>query len=163
MNTKSAIEAGIEGAKRLRMNGIRHMEKEEGVKKSLGLLERSETAMVGSNDESGHPHIKAMFKIESDGLKTIWFSTNTSSKRVAQFKQNPKASLYFYDAGQIAGLLLVGNMEVQLDAEIKERLWRDGWEAYYPLGVTDPDYCVLRFTALRGNYYQGLQNITFEI
>lgn len=163
MNTRSAIEAGLEGAKRLRMNGIRHMEKEEGINKSLDLLERSEIAMVGSNDESGHPHIKAMFKIESDGLQTIWFSTNTSSKRVSQFKQNPKASLYFYDAERTAGLLLVGNMEVQLDADSKARLWRDGWEAYYPLGVTDPDYCVLRFTTLWGNYYQGLQNITFEI
>ncbi|WP_429080695.1 hypothetical protein [Brassicibacter mesophilus] len=27
----------------------------------------------------------------------MWFSKNTSSKRVAQFKENPKASVYFTD------------------------------------------------------------------
>jgi general stress protein 26 len=163
MNTGSAIEAGIKSAKELLKNGITYMDKEEGTKKSLNLLERSEIAMVGSIDESGYPNIKAMFKIESEGLKTIWFSTNTSSRRVSQFKKNPKASVYFYDAGRFTGLLLVGNVEVLLDLESKERLWRDGWEVYYPLGIIDPDYCVLRFTANWGNYYEGLQNITFEI
>ena len=26
-------------------------------------------------------------------------------------------------------------------------IWRDGDEQYYPGGVTDPNYCVLKFTA----------------
>lgn len=163
MNSESAIEAGIRSAKQLLKNGIPPIDKETSIQESLDLLERSEIAMVGSTDENGYPHIKAMFKIESEGLKTIWFSTNTSSRRVSQFIQDPKASIYFYDAGRFAGLLLVGEIEVLQDAESKQRLWKEGWEVYYPLGVTDPDYCVLRFTANWGNYYRGLQNITFEI
>ncbi|MGJ7912950.1 pyridoxamine 5'-phosphate oxidase family protein [Neobacillus sp. LXY-1] len=112
---------------------------------------------------SGYPNIKAMFKIESNGLKTIWFSTNTSSKRVSQFTKNPKASVYFYDAKHFAGLLLVGEIEILLDLKYKKRFWREEREVYYPLGITDPDYCILRFTTNWGNYYRGLQNITFEI
>jgi general stress protein 26 len=42
-------------------------------------------------------------------------------------------------------------------------MWREGCEKYYPLGVTDPDYSVLRFTARWGNYYHGLANVTFEV
>lgn len=163
MKNGSAIEKGIESAKKLLTNGINHIDEEQGIKNSLDLLERSEIAMVGSNDENGYPNIKAMFKIESEGLKNIWFSTNTSSRRVNQFKKNPKASVYFYDPGRINGLLLVGDIEVQLDFESKKRLWREGWEVYYPLGISDSDYCVLKFTANWGNYYQGLQNLNFEI
>ncbi|WP_199613812.1 pyridoxamine 5'-phosphate oxidase family protein [Paenibacillus alkalitolerans] len=163
MNSESAIEAGIRSAKQLLVDGITPIDREVCIQESLDLLERSEIAMVGSTDENGYPHIKAMFKIESDKLKSIWFSTITSSRRVSQFIRNPKASVYFYDAGCIAGLLLVGEMEVLQDAESKERLWKEGWEVYYPLGVTDPDYCILRFTAKYGDYYRGLQNITFDI
>ena len=34
---------------------------------------------------------------------------------------------------------------------------------YYPEGVDDPDYCVLKFTAEKGNYYHGLKNTDFII
>ena len=42
-------------------------------------------------------------------------------------------------------------------------LWFGDAEKYYPLGVEDPDYSVLGFTAERSNYYHGLNNISFEI
>jgi len=42
-------------------------------------------------------------------------------------------------------------------------LWVEGAEIYYPLGVEDPDYSVLCFTARWGNYYEQLNNITFDL
>ncbi len=163
MNGHSIIESGVTGAKKLRQNGLQPIDPAVGKAKARELAERAEIAIVGSVDENGYPNSKAMFKIELEGVKTVYFSTNTSSRRVAQFLSNPKASVYFHDPARFIGLLLVGQMEVLLDAESKERLWRDGWEAYYPLGVADPDYTVLRFTAFRGNLYQGLQNVSFEV
>lgn len=43
--------------------------------------------------------------------------------------------------------MLVGNIEVLEDANIKKELWQISDKIYYPKGVTDPDYCVLKFTA----------------
>jgi len=119
--------------------------------------------MLGTNGDNGYPNIKAMFKMENEEMKTIWFSSNTSSKRVAQVIQNSKACVYFIDVKKVQGLMLVGNVEVLQDIESKKRLWRDGFERYYPLGVTDPDYSVLCFTAQWGNYYHALANVTFEL
>ncbi|PRX71871.1 general stress protein 26 [Cohnella sp. SGD-V74] len=163
MNPASLRQAGAEAAKRLVEEGLKPLGEKEAVEKSLALLARSEVVMVGSNDGSGYPNMKAMFKIESEGLSTIWFSTNTSSRRVAQFKKDPKASVYVFDPASFSGLLLVGEMEIMQDRATKRRFWQEGWEAYYPLGVTDEDYCVPRFTAKRGNFYQGLQNSDFEL
>lgn len=59
--------------------------------------------------------------------------------------------------------MLTGEIEVLSDIESKKRLWWDGCERFYPLGVEDPDYSVLRFIAKCGNYYQGLKNISFDI
>lgn len=139
------------------------MEKIEAVAKSLELVGRSTIVMVGSNGDGGHPNIKAMLKAESEGLKRIWFSTNTSSRRIAQFRRDPKSCLYFVDFTLWMGLMLVGRMEILQDPEIRQRLWHPGDEKYYPLGVNDPDYSVLRFTAAWGNYYHSLANVTFDV
>ncbi|MFD0717216.1 pyridoxamine 5'-phosphate oxidase family protein [Paenibacillus sp. GCM10027626] len=139
------------------------MDLESAIANSLSLLQRSTISMVGSNDSDGYPHIKGMYKIEAEGLKTIWFSTNTSSSRVSQFTLNPKASVYHFDSERVEGLLLIGQIEIMSDAKTKNRFWKNGWEVYYPLGADDPDYCMLKFTAHRGNYYHRLKNISFGL
>lgn len=133
------------------------------ISESLALVERSPIAMLGSVDANGFPNIKAMLNMEHEGLKTIWFSTNTASRRVGQLRLNPKACVYYVDQEQFKGLMLVGTIEILQDATSRQRLWRPGFEKYYPLGVDDPDYSVLRFTAEWGNYYHGLANLTFEV
>jgi general stress protein 26 len=139
------------------------MQKEEAIREALALASRSDIAMLGTNGDNGYPNIKAMIKMENEGLNRIWFSTNTSSKRVGQLIRNSKACVYFVDFEQWMGLILVGDVEVLQDMESRQRLWREGFERYYPLGVTDPDYSVLRFTAQWGNYYHALSNVTFEL
>lgn len=59
--------------------------------------------------------------------------------------------------------MLKGTMEVLEDAWAKELIWQDGDTMYYPLGVTDPDYCVLRFTAERGRFYQNFGSEDFAV
>lgn len=139
------------------------MEKEEAVQKALELANRSGIAMLGTNGDDGYPNIKAMIKVENEGLRTVWFSTNTSSRRVAQLLRDPKVCVYFVDFENWMGLMLVGDVEILQDQASRERLWHKGDEKYYPLGVTDPDYTVLRFTAQWGNFYHRLSNVTFEL
>ena len=59
--------------------------------------------------------------------------------------------------------MLKGMMEVLIDPEIKEAIWRVGDTVYYKLGVTDPDYCVLRFTAENGRRYCNFKSENFVI
>lgn len=137
------------------------MKEEEARSKALALVERSGIALVGSNSGDGYPWIKAMLKMETEDLTTVWFSTNTASKRVSQFRDDRRACVYFVDFSDWMGLMLLGEMELLTDRPSRERLWRDGYERYYPLGVEDPDYTVLRFTAESANYYHQLDNLSF--
>jgi general stress protein 26 len=61
------------------------------------------------------------------------------------------------------GVMLMGSMEVLLDSASKEMIWQSGDEMYYPQGVTDPDYCVLKFTAHAGRYYSNFSSFSFGI
>lgn len=139
------------------------MTQDEATKQALSLIDNSRITVVACNGQDGYPLTKAMFKVENEGLKVIWLSTNTSSQRVAAFRKDPRASLYFMDTESVKGLMLVGKMEILTDIESRKRLWSDGCERYYPQGVTDPDYSVLRFTASWGRYYHHLETATFDI
>ncbi|MCL2080465.1 MAG: pyridoxamine 5'-phosphate oxidase family protein [Oscillospiraceae bacterium] len=129
----------------------------------IKLRKNSKFAYVGSVSEEGFPQIKCMFTIKSDDTQTHYFSTNTSSKRVAQFLSNPKASVYYCNELMFKGAMFTGTMEVCKDRETKERFWNKGDEKYYPKGVDDEDYCILKFTAESVNYYHGLANTTLSI
>ncbi len=132
----------------------------------VSFIKKQKTAIIASIDKNGFPNQKAMLKPrKSQGVKVFYFSTNTSSMRVAQYRDNPKASIYFFHKGLIKyeGVMLIGNMEVLEDATIKEELWQIGDKIFYSKGVTDPDYCVLKFTAQEGRYYSDLKTESFTI
>lgn len=59
--------------------------------------------------------------------------------------------------------MLRGTMEVLTGQEVKKEIWQEGDEMYYPEGVTDPDYCVLKFKAQDGRYYSNFESEDFLI
>ncbi|MBS6838793.1 pyridoxamine 5'-phosphate oxidase family protein [Monoglobus pectinilyticus] len=133
--------------------------------KTIGnLIDKQGVSYIASISEDGFPNIKAMLAPRKRiGIKEFYFTTNTSSMRAAQYRKNPNASIYFCDKRFFRGVMLVGSMEVLEDSENKEMIWREGDTMYYPLGVTDPDYCVLKFAATGGRYYSNFKSETFEI
>ena len=60
-------------------------------------------------------------------------------------------------------MMLRGTMKVLTDAKSKEMIWREGDEQYYPGGVTDPNYCVLKFTTTDGRFYSDFYPRSFVI
>ena len=128
------------------------------------LIDHQPTAFIASVDADGYPAIKAMLAPRKrEGLKRFWFTTNTSSMRVAQYRKNPKAAVYFCDQRYFRGVMLRGRMEVCEDPATKQQIWREGDTQYYPKGPTDPDYCVLKFTATKGRYYSAFKSEEFTV
>jgi general stress protein 26 len=128
------------------------------------IIDKQKICHLSSVDGDGYPNIKAMLRPRKrDGIKHTYLSTNTSSMKVAAFRENPKACLYFTDSRFYRGVMLIGTVEVMEDSAHKEMIWERGDTMYYPQGVTDPDYCVLRFTATKGRYYNKLKSEDFEI
>jgi len=130
----------------------------------IKVIDNAGVSIISSIDEFGFPNTKAMLPArERNGIKEFYFTTNTSSLRVDQYKKNNKACLYFYNKRFIQGVMIVGEMKVLEDQEIKNRIWRDGDDMYYPLGVTDPDYCVLKFIGHKIRTYHDFKKETLEI
>lgn len=129
----------------------------------IEFIQNQKVAFIASVDEDGFPNMKAMFVPRKIDGNYFYFTTNTSSMRSQQYMTNPKASIYFYNKGRFKyeGLMLTGTMEVLQDNDIKQEIWQAGDTIYYSQGVTDPDYCVLKFTAIKGRYYSSLKSESF--
>jgi general stress protein 26 len=128
------------------------------------LIDNASVSIISSIDEDGYPNTKAMLPPRKrEGIQHIYFTTNTSSMRVGQYLNNPKACVYFFDKRFYKGVMLKGTMEILQDNASKEMIWKPGDEMYYPKGVTDPDYCVLRFTAYSGRYYSNFKSKNFGV
>jgi len=128
------------------------------------LIDKQGVSFIGSVGSDGFPNMKAMLPPRKrEGINFFWFTTNTSSRRVAQYRKNPKACIYFFDKRFFRGVMLQGTMEVLEDAASKKMIWQDGDTMYYSGGVTDPDYCVLKFSARSGRYYSNFSSEDFVV
>jgi general stress protein 26 len=136
------------------------------LKKIEKFIRKQKVSFICSVDSDNYPNVKAMLKPRKiNGINEFYFSTNTSSMRVKQYLDNPNACIYFYHKGLIkyVGVMLKGKMEVLKDQESKNMIWKKFDKMFYKQGVTDPDYCVLKFTAESGRYYCDLKTESFEI
>jgi len=132
------------------------------VDRHIKRLLKKKIAFVGS-ESGGRPFIKAMLVSEREGSNVFYFDTNSSSARVEQWKENPNACVYFSKNSLpiYRGVILNGVMEIIDDFEIKKRHWNMFSNIYYKGGITDPDYCILKFTAESGRYYARLKSENF--
>jgi general stress protein 26 len=99
--------------------------------------------MLNLRDKEQYPNQVRLFETHQGDLM-IYCSTNTSSGKIRQIKANPRVSVYYCNPAKFHGAMLRGDIEIVDDSELRQALWNDGWEMYYPGGPDDPDHTVLR-------------------
>ncbi|MBR3103354.1 MAG: pyridoxamine 5'-phosphate oxidase family protein [Lachnospiraceae bacterium] len=136
----------------------------DDMKDVISIIERSEAAYFASVDEEGRPEIRALLNlcnpkkyksligkalVQNGEKLELYFTTNTSSKKVARIRNNPNVALYFCEPEKFRGICVSGTVEEVTDQALKESFWQTGWRIYYHLGKTDPDYTVLKVTSTK--------------
>ncbi len=120
----------------------------------MRLIDRSLFATLGYIGADGSPAARRVFCVWHRGIGGHLISTNTSSGHVGALLRDGRACLYFADDAAFEGVCLTGRAVPTRDEVLRRLLWNDGDEKYYPLGVDDPDYSVIEFTAERADYYR---------
>ncbi|MBR3015611.1 MAG: pyridoxamine 5'-phosphate oxidase family protein [Clostridia bacterium] len=118
------------------------------------LVDRSLFADLGFLTENGAPAVRRVFCTWHKGLARHMISTNTSSCHVKRLKENPVCCLYFSDTESFEGACFSGRAVIRQDAEARLLLWHEEDVQYYPLGVDDPDYCVIELIADSCAFYR---------
>lgn len=115
------------------------------LEKAASIMKNASVANIAAIDGSGYPRASTISNIKTDGVKNVWFATGLQTGKVKCFTRNNKASVCYHESGD--NITLMGTIEIITDAELKKRLWLDWFIDHFPGGVTDPDYCILKFTA----------------
>ena len=128
------------------------------------LIARQKTSLISSVDEDGYPATRALIQpVLIDG-NDIYFATYTSSRKVRHYRSNPKACVYFYEKGRnFQGVEIKGTMVVCTDQETKQRFWKPFFTRFYRKGVTDPDYCILKFTGFEAQWFSSQRTETVKL
>lgn len=141
------------------------------------IMSLSDMVYVTTIDEEGYPQTRGMFNLwcaeqfpslcplfekHKDEL-LVYLGTNTSSAKMEQIKANPAACLYFCRPEEFKGLMVSGRLEIVEDPEVKNALWQEGWEMYYPEGREDPDYSVLRMVPRKVKGWYKDQSFSHEL
>lgn len=110
---------------------------------------------VASISEEGIPYVRAMLIEKVDGLKEIWLSTAANSKKIEHYAQNSNASVYFADIANYQGLLLTGRIQIDPSKELRKEFWKSYYSSYYPGGINDSQYTILKFVSEKAILYAG--------
>ena len=80
-------------------------------------ISEQKTAFLASVNEEGYPVIRAMLAPRKIDGNEIYFTTNTSSKKIKQLSANKKACVYFYKRGKFKyqGVSIIGEVQVCTD------------------------------------------------
>lgn len=151
------------------------MERTELIKTTIECMEKSLVVYLATVDEKGLPYIRALLNLRNpeqypehreffkDKGLSVYLSTNTSSQKIGQIRSNPKVAAYFCLPDDFHGVMLSAHAHIVNDAAIKKELWSNGWERYYPKGVTDPDYAIVRLDPVNAQGWYKACRFSFAV
>lgn len=127
------------------------------------LIDRQDVCFLSFINDAGFPTTRTMLNPrQRQGIKEFYLTTNSNSQKVRSLLINDRAGLYFYDRNTYRGVAFTGHVEVVHDQAVKDQIWRDMDTIFYESN-TDPDYCVLKFTAIAARYYQDYTSTNIEL
>jgi general stress protein 26 len=133
----------------------------------LDMVRRSDVLVLATKGGDPYPHMRSLFNLRNvkqfpkqqawlaDKGLSIFLSTNTSSVKVKELGADAWSSVYLVLPGQISGVCLSGQMHSDPAARVP--LWVEGSEQYYPKGIDDPDYMILRLDPVRARGWHAAQ------
>ena len=130
------------------------------ISRAASIMKASTTATIATVDENGFPSASAISSIRTSGIENAWFVTGLSAGKTKRLLKNNKCSLCYCDGDN--NVTLRGTAEVLTDPDAKRDLWDDRFTRHFSEGAEDPEYCVLKFTAVKAVLYVDSQSEEFD-
>lgn len=127
------------------------------------LIDRQDVCFLSFIDGNGFPTTRTMLNPRKrQGMKEFYLTTNSSSKKVQALLKNAKSGLYFYDRSLYRGIAFTGEAEIIYEQSVKDEVWQDMDTIFYESN-TDPNYCVIKFTAVKARFYQDYTSTDVDL
>jgi general stress protein 26 len=106
-------------------------------------------------------HARPMAIARLDESMMAYLLTDMNSIKVEEIRANPQALLTFQSARKFA--TVSGELTVDDDRALIETLWKEIWKVWFPIGKSDPNIALLKFTPSEGEFWDnaGIQGLKY--
>ena len=117
------------------------------------LLEEFDVAMLATRTSDGQLRARpmALAEVEPDG--TLWFLTDRRSGKVEELERDGHVLVTMQSSMKFVSLS--GAAAPVEDRERVARIWKAGWQAWFPGGRDDPNLLLLRVDGQAGEYWDN--------
>lgn len=138
------------------------MEKEKAIEAAKQLLAETQLINLATVAEDGSPEVRMMLNGGTDGLD-MWMITNASSPKMEHIKSDPRVCIFAADPQNMKGLKVCGRMEIVEDMETKKVAWQEEWRQWYPNGIDDPEFTLMKLKAEKIVYSEGMDYSSIDL
>ena len=129
--------------------------------KANQIIRACDAAYIGVIDENGCPSVSTVSPIRPENLFEAFFATGLDANKTKRLLKDKRASVCYRIDG--ANVTLVGEAAILTDQASKSKHWLDWFPEHFPLGETDPNYCIIHFTTKRVSLWIDNESAEFPI
>ena len=129
--------------------------------KANHIIKSCDAAYFGVIDENGYPNVSTVSTIRPDSMFEAYFATGLNANKTKRIRRDKLSSVCYRSEGN--NVTLVGEAEILTDQETKDMCWQPWFINHFPQGKTDPNYCIIKFTAKRISLWIDAEGAEFTI
>jgi general stress protein 26 len=85
---------------------------------------------------------------------TLWFFTGSHTAVATDVRRSPQVNLSYAEPSDSRYISISGTAEISRDRQQMADRWKDLYKAWFPMGLEDPDICLLRITVATAEYWE---------
>ena len=105
---------------------------------------------------------KAMYIMKKRDNSELWFNSDSTAELTQIIHPGLKFTLLIYDTESIGSLMLVGEMKIEKNEDIKKEVWKEEFNDWYIDGIQSKDYAVIHFQAMEYRVFNDGVQIKLE-
>jgi general stress protein 26 len=128
------------------------------IKAAKEIMIPTSTCALITQDKNGISRVRTMDPFAPEKDLTVWFGTNSKSRKVAQIKNNNNVTIYYRDKDHSGYVMLHGKAEIIKNKTAKDNYWKDTWSSFYP--NKKENYLLIKVTPIWMEIVSPPRNIT---
>jgi general stress protein 26 len=119
------------------------------LKVARNVVEKARYCSFVTLGEDGSLQARIVDVFPPDEQMVVWIGTNPVTRKVAEVKKDPRATLLCFDPAGPAYVTLIGRADVVTDAAEKAARWKEDWAPFYKDKNRGDDYVLVRLRPRR--------------
>lgn len=125
----------------------------EQLRKIREKIQSIEVAMLTTQDREEHLRSRPMQTLKMDENGSLWFFTKSPSPKSQEIALHQDVNLSYADPKTHTYVSVTGVAEIVEDEQLKEKLWKPVYQAWFPSGLEDPELKLLKVKMQSAEYW----------